>query len=69
MAHGTSVSERAQRLRDLAGSAENLVSLASVVDETLTKARLDLLALSGAARQMATRLEREADLLEVEGAL
>jgi hypothetical protein len=56
---------RAERLRDLASGAENLVILAGVVDETLAKARLDLLALSGAARQLATRLEREADAAEV----
>lgn len=55
---------RAQRLRDLAAGAENLVSLAALADETLTKARLDLLALSGAARQLASRLELEAEAVE-----
>lgn len=62
---GGSVVERAQRLRDLAANAENLVSLAGVIDETLTRARLDLLALAGAARGLAGRLEREADTSEV----
>lgn len=56
---------RAQRLRDLSASAENLVALAAIADETLTKARLDLLALSGAARRLAGQLEREADAEEV----
>jgi hypothetical protein len=60
MAPARSVSERAQRLRDLAESAENVVSLAAVTDQTLTKARLDLLALSGAARRLAANLEAEA---------
>lgn len=65
MAHGESVSERAQRLRDLAASAENLVALAGLLDEALDKARRDLMALAGAARVLAGRLDREADALEV----
>lgn len=65
MAHGVSVSERAQRLRDLAARAENLSALAGVIDETLDRARRDLLALAGAARGLAGRLEREADATEV----
>jgi hypothetical protein len=65
MAHGESVSEKAQRLRDLAASAENIASLAVVADQTLAKARADVLALAGAARRIAHRLEREADATEV----
>jgi hypothetical protein len=56
----TGAHARAQRLRDLAESAENLVALAAVADETLAKVRLDLLALSGAARALAGKLEQEA---------
>lgn len=66
MAHRGSIDTRSQRLKDLAESAENLVSLAAVTDETLARGRLDLLALSGAARVLAQRLEREADAAEVE---
>ena len=66
MAHGKSVPERAQRLRDLAASAENLAGLAGVIDETIDKARRDLLALAGAARGLVGRLEREADATEVQ---
>lgn len=65
MAPSGSVSERAQRLRDLAASAENLSALAGVIDETLDRARRDLLALAGAARGLASRVEREADAEEV----
>jgi len=64
MARGSTVPERAQRLRDLAASAENLVNLAAVADETLARARLDIMALAGAARALAGRLEREADAAE-----
>lgn len=65
MATNDSVVARAQRLRDLAGSAENLASLAGLIDATLDRARLDLMTLAGAARTLAARLEREADAAEV----
>lgn len=61
----TGAPKRVQELRDLAASAENLVALAAVADETLAKARFDLLALSGAARRLAGELERAADAAEV----
>jgi hypothetical protein len=65
MAPNGSVSERSQRLRNLAGSAENLAGMAGVIDQTLDNARRDLLALAGAARTLAGSLERAADELEV----
>jgi hypothetical protein len=66
MTRGKSVSERAQRLRDLADSAENIASLAVVADETLAKARRDVLALAGAARRIAEQLTAAADGAEVQ---
>lgn len=60
MAPTRTVSERAGRLRELAESAENLVNLAAVLDETLAQARLDLIALAVSARNLAGRIEREA---------
>jgi hypothetical protein len=66
MAKGTnSTGARAQRVRDLAASADNIAAAAIVADETLAKARRDVLALAGAARKLAERLEREADASEV----
>ncbi len=65
MAPEKSVSERARRLRDLATSAENIAALAVVADETLARARVDVLALAAAARRVAERLDREADTAEV----
>jgi hypothetical protein len=54
------VSERVQRLRDLAARAENIAALALVADETLAKARQDVLTLASAARGLAAQLEAEA---------
>jgi hypothetical protein len=65
MTRGKSVSDRAQRLRDLADSAENIASLAVVADETLAKARRDVLALAGAARRIAEQLTAAAEGAEV----
>lgn len=64
MAHSRTISDRAPRLRELAESAENLVNLAGLADETLAQARADLLALAGAARTLATRLDAEASAME-----
>jgi hypothetical protein len=60
MARGNTVSERPQRLRDLAARAENIAALALVADETLAKARQDVVALASAARMLAAKLETEA---------
>lgn len=65
MAHGKSVVDRAQNLRELAEGAENLVHLTSLADATLERARQDLLVLAGAARGLAGRLEQAADAMEV----
>jgi hypothetical protein len=47
-------------MRDLAASAENIANLALIADETLAKARQDVVALASAARTLATKLEAEA---------
>ena len=61
MARGRTVTTRAARLLDLASSAENIGDLALVADQTLAKARADLLTLAGAARKLADRLTAEAN--------
>ena len=66
MARGSTLPDRAQRLRDLAGSAENIAALAVVADDSLGRARRDLLALAAAGRMLAERLKREADATEVQ---
>lgn len=60
MARGNTVSERAQRLRDLAAGAENIAHLALLADEALAKTRHDLVTLASAARTLAGKLEAEA---------
>ncbi|HEX2870245.1 MAG TPA: hypothetical protein VHP33_03295 [Polyangiaceae bacterium] len=60
---------RADRLRQLAGQAENLGALATLADATLSRASADLQTLAQAARRLATALECEADTAEVNGAL
>jgi hypothetical protein len=60
MARGTTVSDRARRLRDLAAGAENIAASALVADEVLAKARHDVLTLATAARSLAAKLETEA---------
>lgn len=60
MTHGDSVS-KAARLRDLAASCENIAAAAVLADESLAKARQDVLALAGAARRIADQLAKAAD--------
>ena len=60
MARGNTVTERAQRLRNLAARAENIARLALLADETLARARQDVVTLAGAARLLAGQLEAEA---------
>lgn len=60
MARGSTVPERAQRLRDLAARAENIAALALVADEALARARQDVVMLASAARSIAASLEAEA---------
>lgn len=57
---------RAQRLRDLADHCEQIAERAVQVDETLTRARADVLSLAMAARRIAAKLTAAADGEEVE---
>lgn len=59
--HTTGAPSRAQRLREQAEKAENIASLARLVDATLVRASGDLLALASAAKQLAAQLEAHAD--------
>jgi hypothetical protein len=61
----TGAPERAQRLRDLAGQAENIGALAGLADAQLARASADLQTLASAARRLATQIERLADGAEV----
>ena len=60
MARKNSISDRAQRLRQLAASAEKIGDKAMAADETLAKMRHDLLTLVSAARALADKLNAEA---------
>lgn len=60
---------RADRLRQLAGQAENLGALASLADAQLSRASADLQTLAQAARRLATALECEGDTAEVSAAI
>jgi hypothetical protein len=61
----TGAPTRAQRLRDLAGQAENLGALASLADAQIARATADLHTLASAARRLAEQIERLADGAEV----
>lgn len=63
--HTTGAPARAQRLRDLAGQAENLGALASLADAQIARACADLATLAKAAKQLAEQIERVADGAEV----
>ena len=65
----TGAPTRADRLRQLAGQAENLGALATLADATLSRASADLATLAQAARRLATALECEADTAEVSAAI
>lgn len=65
----TGAPTRADRLRQLAGQAENLAALAGLADAQLTRALNDLATLARAARMLATALECDADTAEVSSAI
>jgi hypothetical protein len=59
--NNTRAPARAQRLRDLAGQAENLGALASLADAQIKRACADLATLATAAKRLAEQIERFAD--------
>lgn len=61
----TGAPARAQRLRDLAGQADNLGALASLADAQLSRVSADLQTLVTAAKRLAEQLTRAADGAEV----
>ena len=60
---------RVERLRAMAGQAENLAALAGLADAALTRASHDLATLATAARILAAKLNSEADTAEVSAAI